>query len=302
MSLATYEDTRPWAKAIKDEVLEKRMPPWHAAEGFGDFENDRSLTPIEIDLIVAWADGGAPKGEESDVPPPEKEEPGPALGGRPDLVVQDSGPTGLKQDRWIRAWEFRPADRSAWPEPALCAGRCPASASALVWPVEQATVWIVSGKGVRTYLGHWVPPEGPTVFPEGVGQLLPAGSRIALEVRSKVQSPRSKVGGSVAFSFSKEPPERRMHHRLLSCGKTLLAESMELLAARPVLPDSGKSLEFTARRPDDSVESLLWIHNYQRDYQVAYRYREPVALPKGTQLELWTSGRVCSAHLDYMVH
>jgi hypothetical protein len=63
MSLASYEDARPWARAIREEVLTRRMPKWHAARGYGQFANDRSLTPFEIALIVAWVDGGAKKEE-----------------------------------------------------------------------------------------------------------------------------------------------------------------------------------------------------------------------------------------------
>jgi hypothetical protein len=66
MSLATYEEARPWAKAIREEVLTRRMPKWHAARGYGDFSNDPSLSPFEIALIAAWADGGAPKGSDDD--------------------------------------------------------------------------------------------------------------------------------------------------------------------------------------------------------------------------------------------
>ena len=61
MPLRTYEQARPWAKAIRDEVLARRMPKWHAARGYGDFANDPSLSPFEIGLIAAWADGGAPR-------------------------------------------------------------------------------------------------------------------------------------------------------------------------------------------------------------------------------------------------
>ena len=61
MSLATYDEARPWAKAIKEEVLTRRMPRWHAARGYGDFSNDPSLSPFEIALIASWADGGAPR-------------------------------------------------------------------------------------------------------------------------------------------------------------------------------------------------------------------------------------------------
>jgi hypothetical protein len=61
MSLTSYEEARPWARAIREEVLARRMPKWHAARGYGEFSNDRSLTPFEIALFVAWVDGGARK-------------------------------------------------------------------------------------------------------------------------------------------------------------------------------------------------------------------------------------------------
>lgn len=64
MSLATYEDARPWAKAMREEVLARRMPKWHAAPGYGQFLNDPTLSPFEVALIVSWVDGGAPRGPE----------------------------------------------------------------------------------------------------------------------------------------------------------------------------------------------------------------------------------------------
>src|SRR5262245_58059634 len=65
MALTTYEQARPWLKAIEAEVVSRRMPKWPAARGIGDFDNDRSLSPFEIELIAAWIDGGAPKGDAS---------------------------------------------------------------------------------------------------------------------------------------------------------------------------------------------------------------------------------------------
>ena len=63
MSLAKYEEARPWAKAIKEEVFERRMPPWGAVKGFGQFQHDRALTQEEISIIADWVEGGAPEGE-----------------------------------------------------------------------------------------------------------------------------------------------------------------------------------------------------------------------------------------------
>jgi hypothetical protein len=62
MSLVTYDVARPWAKAIREEVMARRMPKWHAARGYGQFANDPSLSAFEISLFVAWVDGGALRG------------------------------------------------------------------------------------------------------------------------------------------------------------------------------------------------------------------------------------------------
>jgi hypothetical protein len=68
-SLMSYEEARPWAKAIQEEVLERRMPPWGAVKGFGDFRNDQALTQEQIELIAGWVEGGAPQGDPKDLPP-----------------------------------------------------------------------------------------------------------------------------------------------------------------------------------------------------------------------------------------
>ena len=69
-SLMTYNEARPWAVAIKEETLERRMPPWGAVKGFGDFHDDQGLTPEQIELITSWVDGGVPEGEDKDLPKP----------------------------------------------------------------------------------------------------------------------------------------------------------------------------------------------------------------------------------------
>ncbi len=69
-SLMTYEEARPWAKAIKEEVLERRMPPWGAVKGFGEFRDDRGLTQEALEVISAWVEGGAPEGDPKLLPAP----------------------------------------------------------------------------------------------------------------------------------------------------------------------------------------------------------------------------------------
>src|SRR5687767_7300477 len=63
MTLTSYGEARPWAKAIKEEVLDRKMPPWGAVKGFGEFRNDASLTQDEVLRIAEWVEGGAPEGD-----------------------------------------------------------------------------------------------------------------------------------------------------------------------------------------------------------------------------------------------
>src|SRR3989442_5952848 len=71
MSLVTYEESRPWAKAIRERVITRQMPPWHIDKtvGIQQFKNDRSLTDAQIATMVKWVDAGAPKGDPKHMPP-----------------------------------------------------------------------------------------------------------------------------------------------------------------------------------------------------------------------------------------
>src|SRR5215469_9413599 len=70
MPLLTYQQVRPWAAAIKESVRLKKMPPWFADPDYGKFGNDRTLTQEQIDIVAAWADGGAKEGNPKDAPKP----------------------------------------------------------------------------------------------------------------------------------------------------------------------------------------------------------------------------------------
>ena len=128
MSLLTYRDARPWAKAMKDAVLPRKMPPWFADPKVGKFRNDSTLAPAEITAIAAWADSGAMEGDPQHAPPPRDFFEGWRIG-RPELVVEmpeayqvpASGtveytyvivPSGFTADRWIERAEIRPGNRA----------------------------------------------------------------------------------------------------------------------------------------------------------------------------------------------
>lgn len=132
MSFVTYEETRPWARSIKNRVASRQMPPWHIDRTIGiqHYQNDRSLSDEQVDTIVRWVDAGAPQGDPKDMPPPVKWADdnvwnfAPIFGGPPDLIIKSPQytqkalamdawfkpvvPTGLTEPRWVRAIEIRP--------------------------------------------------------------------------------------------------------------------------------------------------------------------------------------------------
>ena len=67
-SLMTYDDARPWAVSIREEILSRSMPPWGAVKGFGTFRNDQALSPAHTNMIVSWVEGGVPEGNPEDLP------------------------------------------------------------------------------------------------------------------------------------------------------------------------------------------------------------------------------------------
>src|ERR1700680_892208 len=86
MSLLTYSEARPWAKAIKAAVVSQKMPPWFADPNVGHFSNERRLTPAEIATLSSWADNGAAEGSAKDAPAPVKFVDGWHI--KPDVIVE----------------------------------------------------------------------------------------------------------------------------------------------------------------------------------------------------------------------
>lgn len=293
--LTTYKEARPWAVAIKEEILEKRMPPWGAASGYGHFANDMSLTGREISLILSWADGGAPSGvlladEDKQpvfVPPLDSWELGTpdaviAVGesqkiaaDSPYRVARMEIATGLKQPRWLRAMQLMPADRRA---------------------VRYAAVY--DARNGR-WLGTWTPSSQVSTMPLGSGVQLPAGARLTVEVgyrgnmedasgaselglyfldRAAAQTPTAIDVTAASVNVAPGKKGERMR------AETTIKVASTIASMWPRLGPGAKSLEVTAIRPDGSVEPMLWVNNYRAEWPAPYILKEPLSLPAGTRL------------------
>ena len=206
MSLLTFRDAYRWAGRIKEKVAERVMPPWHIdpTVGIREFKNDRSLSPEEIETIVAWVDGGRVEGDPADLPAP-AEFPDPnewrlkSEFGEPDLVVasepftleavtQDKWwrpvtPTGITEPRWVKAIEIKPAglDSRRITHHVLAFLEQDESDDAMGAAAVQASTRGGAMGGGGLFMEWAVGKEGE-IFPDGAGKLMLPGSQIRWEV------------------------------------------------------------------------------------------------------------------------
>ena len=213
MSLVSYEETRPWARSIKNRVVSREMPPWHVDKtvGIQHFINDISLTDEQIEMVARWVDSGAPRGNPSDLPPPVEWDERDRFGledelGPPDIVVRGEPWTmaaeaqdewfspridvNLPETVWVRASETRPsaegrriAHHSSTyvyqpkSEELVAAERALLRGEIAV--DEVIAVMQQPGEDteeVREFFTEWATGKSGEIYPENVGKIVRAGS------------------------------------------------------------------------------------------------------------------------------
>jgi hypothetical protein len=287
MPLVTFAQTRPWAEAIKEEALARRMPPWPAERGYGTFSNDIGLTPREFEFLISWIDGGVPEGT---VAPPALVDHGAHwMLGTPDVVVSPraaaaidarSAPafkrmivdTGLARDTMIRGFDFKPDPR-----------------------VARAA--FLSIAGTDRYLGGWTPWQSSTELPAGVAFSIPAHAQIAVDVLyAGAEQPASDTP-RLGLYLAPPPPGSIVSTSLLrpatsgkpASGRVVaelkLADARSLVSIRPEMRPGARSLEIKLFRPDGSSDVLLWIKQVRQDWQTPFVFKKPLTLPAGSRLQ-----------------
>ena len=239
MSFLTYQDARPWAKAIREAVLLKKMPPWFADPHYDKFSNDRSLSKAEIDTLVAWSETGAVEGNPNDMPAPRKFVEGWNIG-QPDAVfdmpnefrIPASGtidyqyiviPTGFTTDKWVRMAEVRPGNR-ALVHHMIAFVRPPGSK----WLRDaQPGIPFVpkkrneersggrnnqdrdEGEGGQFLVG-FAPGTVPEILPPGQAKLIRAGSDFVFQMHYTANGKAGTDRTHLGLIFAKEPPAERV--------------------------------------------------------------------------------------------
>jgi hypothetical protein len=327
-SLLTYQQARPWAKAMKEAVVLKKMPPWYADPHYGKFSNDRSLSQSEVDTLVAWADTGAPEGDARDLPAQSTYTEGWSIP-KPDVVfgfprafqIPAAGtieyqkvivPSRFTEDKWVQFAEARPDDRAHIHHMILYV-REPGSH----WlRGEPAGEFFVAPKVTddstdtsalpSDFLVGYAPGQPPEVLPPGQGKLVKAGSDFVLEIHyttnGKAATDRSKFG----LVFAKQRPQTRVLTLSATNGKFkippgdpdyrvdaefVVGADVKLAGLHPHMHGRGKDFDYRIVYPSGQTQTILSVPRYDWHWQLWYNLAEPIALPKGTRI-------ACTAHFD----
>ena len=235
MPLTSYREVRPWARAIRQAVLQRTMPPWHASpETSHAFRNDRSLTQAELATILAWVDAGCPEGKPVPAFVPVHHPDGWRLG-VPDFVAEIPGfdvpssgqlqysflivPLHFEHDTWVRAAEFR-IDHPAVVHHMNAFIRPPGSSFLAGWPAGKIFVPTVAQRGQRRegervfdrrqLLLGYEPGYMPGPWLDDGAKLIPAGSDLVFELHYNPNGTPVVDHSRIALYFARQPPRYRV--------------------------------------------------------------------------------------------
>ncbi len=316
MSLLTYEDARPWARAIKEKVVIREMPPWYIDKNVGvrHFSNDVSLSDEEIATIVKWVDGGAAKGNPADMPAPRQFESidqwhiaGPDLVVQlpKDLVVPAKAPDrwvdvlvdpGLKEDRYLQAIETKPTKGFRVVHHAVTSLKN-----------DEAGDPAADADPTGNFLNEYALGKNGDVFPEGAARLIKAGTKINFNVHLHSIGQESAANVALGLKFYPKgysPKHVELTERIgrnqdldippntdnvRSEGYTTLTKPARILSFQPHMHNRGKAQCMEAIYPGgQKVETLSCVSNYRFAWHLVYLYNEgeQPLLPAGTTLHV----------------
>ena len=321
MSLLTYQDARPWARAIRQRVMLREMPPWHLDKtvGITRYKDDRSLTDEQIDTIVRWVDGGAPLGNPADLPPPLEFNDDEWTIGVPDLIVtspeavmypegSDWWPSyvvdpGLTETRYARAVETRPSQEGREFVHHAIASLIDPDARDTPARLGQGEPVIDPLEGA--YLSEYAPGKYGDVFPENTGRALKAGVKIRFSMHYFATGREMRDRTSVGFVLYPKDvePESYITDLFIHENDTIdippgemtrtdtyysLPAAARIISYQPHLHLRGKAQCMEAIYRDGRVEMLSCVDRFDFNWHVAYHYEDDVMplLPAGTMLHL----------------
>jgi tetratricopeptide (TPR) repeat protein/mono/diheme cytochrome c family protein len=317
-SLLTYEDARPRARAIALATANHAMPPWKPEPGFGEFTGSRRLTDRQIALIQQWIDDGAVEGDPSDLPPPPRVAEGWRLG-QPDLVITlanaytlaAGGPDVLRnfvisipvtKTRYVRGIEFRPGNTRVVHHANMRIDAT--SASRMLDDADAAPGFdglVMSGRFPDGHFLGWTPGQLPPLLSSDMSWRLEPNSDLVVQLHMHPDNAPAVVQPSVGFFFTDTPPSRtplmlRLGRQNIDIpagasgysveDRYTLPVNVDVTAVQPHAHFRAREIKGFATLPDGTTKWLIYIKDWDFNWQDVYRYANPIMLPKGSTIAM----------------
>lgn len=317
--LDTYEDASRWAAMVAYSTQNGTMPPWKAVPGFGQFRDANVLTERQIAMLQAWADAGAPSGDLSQAPVAPTFAEGWALG-EPDRILQLDAPfeipAGGRDEYWhfvfdpqiseptyVKAFDVEPdnrrilhhviafIDRSGQAEQLV-----QSRGNGIGYENAGGIGFIPSGA-----VGGWAPGLQPVALEQGSGILLEPGDRIVLQMHYTKTGRPELDQSRVALYFAQEEITEpiQIHFMANPLIRIVPGEKDQKFTSRMTLPADvrvhgsmphmhllGRSMRAWAELPDGTIEPIVYVRDWDFDWQMQYVFEEPLELPRGTVIHL----------------
>jgi hypothetical protein len=320
-SLLSFEDVSKKGKIIAKVTQSHVMPPWKAEPASFEYRDNRLLADHDIAILQEWVGGGMPEGNANEKPTPPHFESGWQLG-EPDLIVEmptgfhipAEGPDiyrnlpvalGITEDKWISAIDMKPSTRGVvhhvlyFGDPNGRAHLRPSQGG------EPGFSGMVAG-GATIHLGGWALGAQPHFFPEGLALHLPKNSDLVVQYHFHPTGKPEVEKSLVGLYFAKKAPDRRLTRVMLPPSYSLfsgldipagekdfvlrdsytLPVAMDAIGVGAHAHNIASRMKMTATFPDGSVKTLLNITDWDFAWQDRYFFKDFVALPKGTKLDV----------------
>lgn len=319
-SLTNYDEARKWAKNIAKVTASKSMPPWKAVKGFGEFNDENRLTDEEIQTLQTWANNDAPRGDAGSEPKAPVFKSGWVMG-EPDLVVTPSGPfkvpaegrdvyrhfvikTNMKEPVYVTALDVKPGNRK----------------------VVHHVIAFLDDKGVATKLegkdkdgqpgysgfggpgfmpdgalGGWAPGLQPRNLPAGAGIEIQPGANIVLQIHYHLDGKEEVDQTKVGLYFSKVPVDKKVKiawianpffklkagesHQVVKFTYPIMANVIAY-GVMPHMHMLGRSMKATLLLPDGTTKPMVWVDDWDFNWQMTYTFKEPLHIPKGSKIQV----------------
>jgi mono/diheme cytochrome c family protein len=316
-ALLTYDDAAKRAKQIAAITQSRVMPPWKATPGYGEFLDERRLTDQQIATIRDWAMHGAPEGDPKEKPVPPTFTTG-WLAGQPDQIIEMTQPYSVPaegpdqfrcfvipmnaaEDEYVKTVEFRAGNPKIVHHAILFMDTSGEARKKETVPGQGYDCVGGPGLDITGALGGWAPGATPSTSRPGIAATVKKGSDLVLQLHYHLDGKPEQDQSKIGLKFAKEPPTKGLtlyvlgnqkidipagddHYVIKSSG--ILPMDSEAIAVFPHAHYLCKDMKVDAHLPDGSTQYLIWIKDWDFNWQGSYRYAEPLKLPKGTELSM----------------